>query len=77
MRFALLFRQLSAAVPSVDREKGMQNHSIALLVSSWQKSSELLGLPTNLPSGQAAGARKLHREKVVTDILKCILTFLK
>lgn len=56
MCFALPCYQLSATASSEGRKKGMQNHSTASLLSSWQKPSELLGLLINLPSGQAAGA---------------------
>lgn len=58
MCFALPCYQLSATASSEGRKKGMQNHSTASLLSSWQKPSELLGLLINLPSGQAAGAMR-------------------
>lgn len=71
---AISFLLLYAAMAG---KKGIQIHSTALLASSWQKSSELLGLLINLPSGQAAGAMKLCRDKVVVDIFKCIPEFSK
>lgn len=75
--FALPCYPLSAAVSSEGREKGTQICSTSLLARPWQKSSELLGLLINMPSGQAARAMKLCRGKGVVDIFKHISEFSK
>lgn len=59
------------------RKTSIQIHSTSSVVSSWQKSPELLGLLIHLPSGQAAGAMKLCTDKVVADTFKWIPEFLK
>lgn len=77
MCFALPCYPLSAAVSSEGREKGTQICSTSLLARPWQKSSELLGLLINMPSGQAGRAMKLCRGKGVVDIFKHISEFSK